>query len=222
MDESLKWARLCDSSAIISGSIWNGKPDWGNNSPSSWSIIAARHLRGKRAAATFQSWRFEAVCELCLRECFSFSLASSHWMAQAAMYLSQGVIFFFCVGYIYFANASRFPGTIPLSCINLSREILACHDPGIYFVERLTPPQKTQSAAAIFQSALYFLPLLQSQEPKVLSGIFLPIYRSCADTLHHSPDLCLFSPRTSCSTYFISSSTTTFASLLSPESYIMG
>ena len=168
MDESLKRARLCDSSAIISGGIWNGKPDWGNNSPSSWSIIAARHLRGKRAAATFQSWRFEAVCELCLRECFSFSLASTLWLAQAAKYLSPGVIFFFCVGYIYFANASRFPGTIPLSCINLSREILACHDPGIYFVERLTPPPKNSECSCHFPKRFIFSSIASESRAKSL------------------------------------------------------
>lgn len=52
------------------------------------------------------------------------------------MYLPQNVVF--ALGTFVLQAFHIFPATPLVSCIDLSLEILACHDLGIYFVERLT------------------------------------------------------------------------------------
>lgn len=61
------------------------------------------------------------------------------------MYLPQNVIFFFfALGTFVLQAFHFFLATLFMSYIDLSQEILACHDPGIYFVQRLTVPSSSE------------------------------------------------------------------------------
>lgn len=177
------------------------------------AIIAVKQFRGKEQHLNFTPGRFEAetlvaVSCILVKSCLpvSASLVARPFLSPHVSATKHD----FVLAAFVLQAFDIFLATLRLSCINLSREILACHDAGIYFVERLTSPPPRKLRVQLPFSKVRYISILcfRVRSQKSCLNISANIYRYW---LHHSPFSFLFL-LTLLTICFLSSSTTTAAS----------